>query len=277
MTRSQARLALDIFTVAMIASIAIALAGLTWRLLGHDGQDPVVLPASGSASQTDDLGAILALAPFGIPVDEPELAGTATGATLKAIFASTAPGASVALIAGADGTVAEYRVGETTPAGTIEEIAIEHVVLRSGNERRILGFDPDAAETVAAANARSAPAASAASTTSTPPAQPAPAPASGVDSIRALIPESQRGGTPPPPPPQPSRAPPIGYNVGDSPSPLLRAAGLRPGDVVRRLNGQRVDAASDPNRLLAGARGAGSARVEVLRNGKTVFLTVPTR
>ena len=68
-----------------------------------------------------------------------------------------------------------------------------------------------------------------------------------------------------------------GYRLGpDAPAQLLRA-GLRPGDLIRSLNGRPVaDLASD-RQMFERAAAAGSARVELVRDGRTLTLTFPLR
>ncbi|MGB3753233.1 MAG: type II secretion system protein N [Parerythrobacter sp.] len=280
MTPRQARISVNAFAVLMVASVALALAGLTWRLVGYTGDDPVLLPDAGSVSQGNDLAPLIALAPFGVAVSDSAALASATGGSLKAVFAAVDANASVALIAAADGTVAEYRVGDTTPAGIIERIETEHVVLRTANGQRILGFDADA--TGSTATGSNAPRSATTNATPTPSPQPVVTEAAtGVDAIRNLIPQSQQNNTADAPPPPSSvpveRSSSAGYDVGANPPQILRSAGIRAGDVIQNVNGTRIESAAGARRVLANARGSGSARVEVLRNGKTVSLSVPTR
>ncbi|MGB7409032.1 MAG: hypothetical protein WA908_11045, partial [Pontixanthobacter sp.] len=64
LTFEQKRLAVDIIAALIIASIALALANLTWRLLGYSGVEPVASPIASSSAATD-INPLLALAPFG--------------------------------------------------------------------------------------------------------------------------------------------------------------------------------------------------------------------
>ncbi len=63
----------------------------------------------------------------------------------------------------------------------------------------------------------------------------------------------------------------IGDIVPDSPA---LAAGLEPGDVILSFDGQQVKKSSDLPAIVAGTPIGNSAKVEVLRNGKTQFMTV---
>jgi len=67
-----------------------------------------------------------------------------------------------------------------------------------------------------------------------------------------------------------------GYRVGSNASnPMIASAGLQPGDVVVSVNGMPVGVAMNDARLFDQVRSAGRARVEVERNGRRFFLTVP--
>ena len=67
-----------------------------------------------------------------------------------------------------------------------------------------------------------------------------------------------------------------GYRVGSSSAnPMISQAGLRQGDIIFSVNGMPVGVAANDARLLDQVRSAGRARVEVERNGRRFFLTVP--
>lgn len=134
----------DMFTVAVVISVAVALAGLTWRLQGYSGVLPVAAPVQPVSTGTADAASIVALAPFG------QAAGNAVAlasgeVTLRAIFAAEPSSASVTLIAGPDNMVVPYTIGEVTPAGIVEAIEPERVLLRSGSGLQVLSFNPAAA------------------------------------------------------------------------------------------------------------------------------------
>ena len=62
----QTRTALDIVTAAVVVSVTIALAGLTWRIAGHAGTGAVTVPSgSRPVAVPVDATAALAFAPFG--------------------------------------------------------------------------------------------------------------------------------------------------------------------------------------------------------------------
>ena len=67
-----------------------------------------------------------------------------------------------------------------------------------------------------------------------------------------------------------------GYRVGANASnSAVASAGLQPGDVVISVNGMPVGVAMNDTRLFDQVRSTGRARVEVEREGRRFFLTVP--
>ena len=66
LTPRQARTALDVLTGLVVISVAVALAGLTWRIAGHAGTGAITVPSGRSAPAiAPDIAPALALAPFG--------------------------------------------------------------------------------------------------------------------------------------------------------------------------------------------------------------------
>jgi len=65
-----------------------------------------------------------------------------------------------------------------------------------------------------------------------------------------------------------------GYKV-DSAHPALNNTGLQPGDRVVSVNGAPLGVAMNDARLIDQARSAGRVRVEVERDGRRFFLTIP--
>lgn len=146
------RLMVDMFTVAVVISVAVALAGLTWRLQGYSGVPPVAAPLQQVSTGTADAASIVALAPFGQAAED-AVALASGEVTLRAIFAAEPSSASVTLIAGPDNMVVPYTIGEVTPAGIVEAIEPERVLLRSGSGLQVLSFNPAAAGVAGVANA----------------------------------------------------------------------------------------------------------------------------
>lgn len=275
MTPARIRLGVDLFAGAVVVSVALALAALTWRIQGYPGIGPAAAPVAPGPGSDTDIRPLIALAPFGTAVASTGEGGDGS-IKLRAIFMAVPAEASVVLVAGAEGKVASYGVGQALGGGVIEAIQADQIVLRVASGQRVIGFNPTVGATGAAAAGSGAnPTTAAASFTAVPPPPP-----TGAAAIRAMIPPSVQG-LPPPAAIAPSAtagtAPASGYRVGTSPNPALLAAGLRPGDVVVKVNGAAVNAGTTDRDLMASATANGSARVELLRDGQRVSLTVPVR
>ena len=292
MTPRQAKLGVDVFGGAVIVSVAFALAGLTWRIAGDPGTGVAVSPPATAFGGPVDLAPIIALAPFGSAVVAESGAGNQP-MQLHGILLATPIEASSVLIAINNAPPTAFRIGQAVGGSTIESIAIDHVILRTADGTQALAFPQ-----------RSGGAAAGSAVANTGNGTTGAAPASGtvptgVAAIRALIPESARGdpapttqnnGSPAPPPsPTPSGGSAIldtlgatatpggGYLVGPSASPAMQAAGVRPGDVIERINGKALGNSGQAQQLISEAMASGSARVEIMRNGQRVSLSVPLR
>jgi general secretion pathway protein C len=69
---------------------------------------------------------------------------------------------------------------------------------------------------------------------------------------------------------------PDGFHV-NAPSGPMRMAGLQPGDVLQRINGMAMaDLAANPGALQA-AMANGTARIELMRAGQPLTLSIPLR
>ena len=269
MTRRQASLAADIFTGVVVASVGLALAGLTWRLAGARPADtPPPAVGSAAAAAPLDISPILALAPFG-RLDAASAQPTSLGLVLRGIILADPLPASLALIAPAGGRPSSYSVGQTLPGGaTLEEISLNRVLLRvNGRLERI-----DLPRVSAGGEAVPAQAAALQPTSFVPVIGPSNglAPqaitASGADfGPLALL--GKLG------------AAPVGgaYRVGTEPSPEARRAGLLPGDVIERINGLPATAVVSDRQLIAQVLAAGPAQIDVLRSGKRISFSFALR
>ncbi|WP_145916801.1 type II secretion system protein N [Erythrobacter sp. QSSC1-22B] len=289
MTPRHARLGVDVFTGLVVASVALALASLSWRLMGYASDAPVVSPLPPGLSGAGNIAPLIALSPFGT-ASEMAVEGSDSALTLRAIFAAIPASESVALIAGPDGQVIPVSIGDATPGGIVEAIEPEKVTLRTSTGLRILGFDPAAGGSVASSGfAPVVPTMDPGTGNAAGASATRPTPLRGVDAIRSLIPQSdvptgQATAAPPPAPPPPasgtpplSTAPAAGYRVGSQLPEQLQAAGIRPGDVIRAVNGSPVSGNESQQALLGRAMVGISARIELVRDGKRVSLTVPMR
>ena len=138
---------LTVMTGTVVASLALGLAGMAWRLAGlNEGReriDPVVEPAA--PRQATDIAPILALAPFGGVMAGAE--ASASGMTLMAIFMADPAEASSALIAVGDAPATVVHPGEALSGGAlIQLIAVDHVVLQVNGQVERLEF-PKPADT----------------------------------------------------------------------------------------------------------------------------------
>jgi len=259
MTPRQARVGVDIFTGVVVASVGVALAGLTWRLLGDPGTRYGAAPVAARPVESVDLAPIIAAAPFGT--------GGATAGTdapmtnqplvLRGIVLASSRAASTALIQIGDAPPAAFAVGQVAGAATIEAIERDRVVLIAGGKRQILAFpqkpDRDGTSTPIPAAAPS-----------TPVIAPPPPPLSAGGSAAAFL---QNLGAAPNG---------EGFRVNNGSS-IGRLAGLQPGDQIERINGRAVaDLARDPN-AYAAISATGAARLELVRGGQRLTLIVPLR
>lgn len=175
------------------------------------------------------------------PAADDSGAVTSLDLTLFGVNLNEASGSGSAIIAGADGVQTSFAVGdEVLPGVTLAAVAFDHVVLDRGGVRESLFLDQSAPAEAAAvpaaptANLAAAPDPSAASTELSPAALQAGigfAPRSEGGKITGLTVQPQGDGA------------------------AFRAAGLRPGDVIRSVNGRPVAAAADlAGQLTPGAR-----------------------
>jgi len=287
-------------TIVVVASVGLALAHLTWRLVGWDDgrtriQTPETLAPVGGGAVGGGVAAILGLAPFGGgPAGADGLPASTLGLVLKGVIYSTSPSLSSALIAPAAGPAQTWSVGQT-PAGNavIESIEMDRVVLNVGGRREVLAFP----QTVGTATATPAPGQVPAAAPVAAPPDPAAAASLAAASPIATAMAQRDARAAPPARPLAAQSPAAtaaanpaaalsaagvsatsdGYRIGpDAPAQLLRA-GLRPGDLIRTLNGRPVSDLTSDSQLFERAASAGSARVELVRDGRSLTLTFPLR
>ena len=259
MTPRQARIGVDIYTGAVIVSVAVALAGLTWRMLGDAGSSPAAAPVMAHRA-TSDITRLVTLAPFGTFMAQPVAGGDGT-IKLKAIFMSVPPESSVVLIAGSDGKVVSYGLGAAVGGGVIQAIQPEQIVLQTAGGLKTVPLFPAAgtAPVVAVIGTNAAPAIV---------AVPQPLPMAGIP--------GEADSPAMPTPPGTSRVSvSTGYRVGPSLSPQLLSTGLQPGDLIQRVNGTPVASNTNEREIFARAKAVGAAEIVLLRGGRQVTLTVP--
>jgi general secretion pathway protein C len=173
---------------------------------------------------------------------------TALGLVLFGVNINEATGGGSAIIAGEDGVQTSYAVGdEIAPGVRLVGVAFDHVLLDRGGARESLFLD-QSGDAAAANPVTALPA---------PVTEVGSAPAAGNNARGELSPATLRAGVAFAPRAENGRV--TGLVVqpqGDGA--VFRAAGLRPGDVVRSVNGRPIgsagDAAALANQLTPGAR-----------------------
>ncbi|MCW0198906.1 type II secretion system protein N [Sphingopyxis sp.] len=168
---------------------------------------------------------------------------TALGLTLFGVNLNEATGGGSAIIAGEDGVQTSYAVGdEIAPGVKLAGVAFDHVLLDRGGTRESLFLDQSG----------EAPVANPTLPAPTPEVGSAPAAAEG-----AMTPEALKAGVGFAPRTENGRI--TGLVVqpqGDGT--VFRTAGLRPGDVIRSVNGRPIasagDAAALANQFAPGVR-----------------------
>lgn len=280
------RLAVTLLTAAIIGSVAHAGARLTWRASGLSAAPlPPVVVAQAVAAPLD-IGPILALAPFGERILAPVAPRPAPGGepqddwlldlTLEGVIVAEPATRSLAMIAVGSEGVRTVGVGETPFRGvTVKEVRKQGVLFTAGEKDVFLGFESEEDRRTAS-----------------------------LDRQRSLIPEKFRGTPANGAAGSPGRSVDAaidyyrqqiaanpqtvldtfgvrltggGYEIGPTPSIGVTRAGLRPGDVIRSVNGERVGDIEADRRLYEKIAAAGHARVEILRGGRRVILSFPLR
>ena len=250
----------DALALAVIVSVAIAAGPVTWRVIGRDdGRRAVSAAVAAPVAPPVDLGPLKHFAPFGHPASVPGVAGdpTALGLQLRGILLARPAAASIALISAANGPAKGFGVGATLPGGAIlDAVEFDLVVLRVNGQIETLALPVK-------------PGAATGPVAGVPPLT-APAPAGPIEQYRARAqdPVSLLGSLG-------ATAGPDGYRVGASPSDDLRRAGLQPGDIVEKVNGEAVGDPVRDRKLFNDAVVSGRIRVEIIRDGKHLALSFP--
>ncbi|UNU43467.1 PDZ domain-containing protein [Sphingopyxis sp. YF1] len=185
---------------------------------------------------------------------------TALGLTLYGINLNEATGGGSAIIAGEDGVQSSYAVGdEIAPGVKLAGVAFDHVLLDRGGARESLFLDQSGEAAVAA------------------PATPLPAPTPEVGAAPAtggeLSPAALKAGVGFAPRTEDGRV--TGVTVqsqGDGAA--FRAAGLRPGDVIRGVNGRPIGSAGDAAALAGQLTPGARLSLEVERGASVVPIAI---
>jgi general secretion pathway protein C len=260
-TPRQARIALDVLTGLVVLSVAIALAGLTWRIAGHAGTGAITVPSGRSGPVAmPDIAPAIALAPFGKPSVNEAGQATALPLELKGVIAASPAELSTAFIAVSGQPPKPFHIGENVGGAVIQAILRDRVILANAGRNEFLAFpDPTLTPEQRAAAAQAQPAAGAAPAV---PGGSAPAPAAAPPAA-AMAGVLQRFDATPTD---------GGYRIGDN-----APAGMVAGDVIQSVNGTSLSDPSAAQGAFAAAQASGSAQIQVLRDGKRLTLTVPLR
>jgi len=265
LTPRQARTTLDVLTALVVLSIAIALAGLTWRLAGHAGTGAITVPSGRSGpAVAPDIAPAIALAPFGKTSASEAAQATSLPLELRGVIAAVPASLSTAFISVSGAAATPFHVGEAVNGATIQSILRDRVILSVGGRDEFLAFpDPTLSP-----EQRQAAAANAAQTTPQPGA-PGTAPAPGAPPPPAAPPAAAAAGLL-----QRFDATPVngGYRIGDNGPP-----GMVAGDVIQSVNGTSLGDPNAANAAFASAQASGTAQIQILRDGKRLTLTVPLR
>lgn len=297
MTLSRVWMLVGCVVLMLLASLVWASLQLGWHLAGHTDALPQPVPVVSSDAATGtppDIAAITALAPFGaaVPDQVPDQASDRAPTldiVLRGVLLDPDPKNSRAFVQVA-GRVDVYRVGAPIQNGELISVDTETITVRSGDDMVIVGFDgiQDADGSAPVPAQMAAPATD---TRNDPFARLAAAivPANGSIDLREG------------PPPETTddyinlwrdrivRNPQAamdsvgvelvenGYRVKPDPDIGVTLAGLRPGDVITRLNGQSIGDLDNDRKLYDEVAAAGIARLEVVRDGRSMLLTFPLR
>ena len=190
--------------------------------------------------------------------------------TLKAVFVSTNPAQSTAIISQRSGAGKLYRVGDMVPGSArLADIEATRVILRRAGVREELAFK---SEFKAKESVRETPLRQQASSKS-PSSQPGNTDSSAIAQLNSRLAQNpdetlRKMGV--------SQRREGGYRIGDTANqPFLAQSGLQPGDVVLSVNGRPLGDINVDRLALTNLAATGSVRVELLRNGQT--LTITTR
>ncbi|OAN57254.1 type II secretion system protein N [Sphingomonas sp. TDK1] len=257
LTPRQTRTALDLLTGAMVVSVAVALAGLTWRIAGHAGTGAITVPSGRSGpAVAPDMAPAIALAPFGKPliVDAPQ--PTTLPLELKGIVAAIPAELSTAFIAVSGAPATGFRVGQAVNGATISAIQRDRVIFDNGGRREFLAFPDPSLSPEQRQAAAAAPAGAAGQTAAAPAQAAAPLPGNSAAVLQKL------GAT----------QTADGVRIGSNGPP-----GMQAGDVITSVNGTPLTDTQAANAAFAAAQASGSAQIQIMRDGRRMTLTVPLR
>jgi general secretion pathway protein C len=254
---SQIRTGLDVLTGLVVISVGVALAGLTWRIAGHAGTGAITVPSGTRPVAIADVSPALALSPFGKAAVGDASQQTALPLVLKGVIFAVPASLSTAFIATEQDGARAFRVGESVGGASIEGIARDRVLLSNNGRIEYLTYPAPviAGQPVVAPGSTPGPLTGAPiAPGSAPPPPPRVTPASLIARLDAT---PVAGG---------------GYRIGENAPP-----GLRPGDMIQSVDGVPAGNQAALAGAVSAAQARGTVQIQILRDGKPVTLTVPTR
>ncbi len=273
--------------LVVLASLAVAGGRASWHLMGEsaDHSAEVALPAQAIVRAAElDLSSVAALAPFGskivsdgqvVPIEETEL-----DLVLRGVVLNDVADLSYAFIA-VDGITRVYRPGETVIDDVVLlEVAATMVTIEVEGARQTLSFPNSQVAAM------------------TPEASDELSP---FDRMRALITNAEARPEVEEIVPETTEdyinlwreriisnpsdvlrdigltASENGYIINEEHDVGVRLAGLRPGDVVSSVNGQAVGDVEQDSKRYDDIAASGVARLEIIRDGKTITMSFPLK
>lgn len=293
MTLGRMWMVVALFGVAVLVSLALSGLELARHSAGHTRIQPLAMPApliSEAGKLPRNLSSITELELFGqaikkdLPTDT-DAPRTSLNLTLHGVLIGSEAKRSRALIRSA-GAIGVYQLGDKIGAAELMTVGPNAITVLLDDEQFVIGFDgaQDDFE-------RSLSTPEKVTQNEDPFARMAAAIVPGQGSIDLRD----------PPPPQTTddyialwrdritRNPQAamdrvgvelvenGYRVKENPNIGVTLAGLRPNDVITKLNGQSVGDTEQDRILYDDVAAAGIARIEVIRDGQTMMLTFPLR
>jgi len=259
-----------VLRIAAIAWMAWALAGLAWLASGHSG---AALPAPKvvrRASPVVDVSRLAAMNLFGQPPvatvqgEAANAPDTSLQLRLTGVLVNNDAAISCAIVAERNNPAAPakvYRINDALPGGaTLAEVYDDRILIKRGDGvSEVLRFEKTRLLEGG-----------------TPPATTGLSPNDEGLGVRSMLDNALQAMAASPDQflqQMGMKRGPKGYEItADTPENLRNAAGLKPGDHILSINGQRL---GDPRRdrdVLATLKSSGSARVEIQRGGQIVTL-----
>ena len=129
--------AVDLLALAVVVSVGLAAAPVTWRVLGRDdGRREVAAIAAALPEATVDLTPVKTFAPFGTRIAAGVTGDpTAANLQLRGVLLAHPAAASVALISAGGGPAKGFTIGATLPGGAIlDAVEFDLVILRANGQ-----------------------------------------------------------------------------------------------------------------------------------------------